>query len=122
MRGRIFVPTMNTETDSTTTSARPSLFRNWISLAGVVVAIGALFSFVLDALAAFSNPYIGILTYCVVPAFLISGIVLTGFGIWRERRKRQRDNLSVPRIQIDLSRPRDRRVLAAFAAGSLLFI
>src|SRR5208282_185901 len=43
-------------------------------------------------------------------------------GVWRERRKRQRENLSVPRIQIDLSRPRDRRILTAFVIGSLLFI
>ena len=117
---------MKIDTDSNTPHIRPSLFRNWISLAGVVVAIGALFSFlllfVLDALAAFSNPYIGILTYCVVPAFLISGMVLTAFGVWRERRKRQRENLSVPRIQIDLSRPGDRRILVVFIIGSLLFI
>ena len=117
---------MNTVTDLNTPPARPSLLRNWMSLTGLVVAIGALFSFLLlfmlDALAGFSNPYIGILTYCVVPAFLISGIFLTVLGMWRERRKRQREKLSVPRIQIDLSRPHDRRVLAAFITGSLLFI
>jgi len=117
---------MNTGNDFTTPPARPSLLRNWMSLIGLVVAIGGLFSFLLlfmlDALAGFSNPYIGILTYCVVPAFLISGIFLAALGIWRERRKRLRDNLSVPRIQIDLSRPHDRRVLAAFVTGSLLFI
>ena len=117
---------MNTGNDLNTPPARPSLLRNWMSLTGLVVAIGALFSFLLlfmlDALAGFSNPYIGILTYCVVPAFLISGIFLTALGMWRERRKRQRENLSVPRMQIDLSRPGDRRILAAFVAGSLLFI
>ena len=47
----------------------PSLFRNWISFIGMVVAIGALFSFlllfVLDALAKFANPYVSILTYMV---------------------------------------------------------
>ena len=71
----------------------PSLFRNWMSWIGFVVAIGALFSFfllfMLDAVAHFSNPYIGILTYCVVPAFLISGIALTFLGAWLERRETQ---------------------------------
>ena len=54
---------------------RPSLFRNWISLVGMVVAVGALFSFLLlftlDAISKFSNPYVSILTYIVVPQFLI---------------------------------------------------
>ena len=53
---------------------RPSLFRNWISLIGIVVGVGALFSFlllfVLDAVSHFSNPYVSILTYLVVPVFL----------------------------------------------------
>ncbi len=63
---------------------RPSLFRNWISFIGAVVALGALFSFLLlfisDAIAKFSNPYVSILTYIVVPVFLIGGILLAFVG------------------------------------------
>src|ERR1035441_1622257 len=58
-----------------------SLLRNWMSLSGLVVVIGSLFSFfllfVLDAVAHFSNPYLGILTYIIAPGFLISGLLLT---------------------------------------------
>ena len=72
----------------------PSIFRNWISFIGVVVGIGALFSFlllfVLDAIAKFSNPYVSLLTYMLVPAFLIGGIVLAFAGAWLERRRRAR--------------------------------
>ncbi len=104
----------------------PSLFRNWLSLTGLVLGIGALFSFallfMLDAMANFSNPYIGILTYFVVPGFLVSGIALAVFGAWRERGKRKRGNLAVPRLQIDLANARDRRMLLAFAVGSTLFL
>jgi hypothetical protein len=103
-----------------------SLFRNWLSLTGLVVSVGALFSFtllfVLDAIAKFSNPYIGILTYCVVPGFLVSGLALAVLGAWRERGKRKRGNLSVPRLQIDLGNPRDRRSLLVFAVCSTLFL
>src|SRR4051812_30161761 len=92
---------------------RPSLLRNWTSLVGLVVSVGALFSFfllfMLDALSKSANPYVGILTFCVVPAFLISGIGLTFFGAWRERRKRQHSGQSVPGMQIDLASSRDRK-------------
>jgi nitrate/TMAO reductase-like tetraheme cytochrome c subunit len=102
----------------------PSLFRNWCSLIGLVISIGALFSFfllfMLDAISKSANPYVGILTFCVVPAFLISGIALTIFGAWRERRKRGQS--SVPQIQIDLTNPRELRLLVAFIAGSVVFI
>ncbi len=103
-----------------------SLFRNWLSLGGVVLSSGALFSFgllcMLDEMARLSNPYIGILTYCVAPVFLIGGLGLVFGGAWLERRKRRRGNMAVPRLQMDLENPRDRRLLAAFVAGALLFI
>ncbi|HUB86872.1 MAG TPA: cytochrome C [Verrucomicrobiae bacterium] len=112
--------------DTAPTTKRPSAFQNWISLTGTVVAIGALFSFLLlflmDSLAGGRNPYVGILTFCVTPVFLISGIVLAVFGVWRERRKRRRAGTEVPRIQIDLSRARDRRILFIFVISGLLFI
>ena len=86
---------------------RPSLFRNWISLVGMVVGIGALFSFLLlfmlDAIAKFSNPYVSILTYMGVPAFLIGGIVLAFVGAWRERRRRAHGT-GPTSLQIDLNR------------------
>src|SRR5438876_947198 len=96
---------------NSTPDHRPSLFRNWISLVGLVVAVGALFSFlllfVLDAISKFSNPYVSILTYIVVPQFLIGGLILTFFGAWRERRRRARGT-GPTSLQIDLNRPRDR--------------
>jgi len=104
---------------------RPSLFRNWISLVGLVVGIGALFSFLLlfglDAIAKFSNPYVSILTYMVVPAFLIGGIILTFIGVWRERRRRAQ-GVGPTLLQIDLNRPRDRRNAVAFVSGSVVFL
>jgi len=104
---------------------RPSLFRNWISLIGTVIAIGALFSFlllfVLDAISKFSNPYFSILTYIGVPQFLIGGIVLAFYGAWRERRRRAH-GVGPASLQIDLNQPRDRRNLIAFVSGSVVFL
>jgi len=115
---------MNPENTPTKTT-RLSLFRNWISLVGMVVGIGALFSFllllVLDAIAKVSNPYVSILTYIVVPAFLSLSVALGFIGAWRERRRRAKGS-GATSLQIDLNRPRDRRGVVAFIAGSVIFL
>ena len=106
--------------------ARPSLLRNWISLTGLVIMVGSLFSFLLlfmlDTLANFSNPYIGILTYFIAPAFLFFGLLLTVIGALRERKKLGEFAGLLPKMVVDLSRPRDRRIMGLFIAGSLLFL
>ena len=105
---------------------RPSLLQNWMSLTGLVVEIGGLFSFfllfMLDAVGHFSNPYISILTWMVTPAFLVFGFILTVIGVLRERRRRAKTDSWMAAVQIDLSRPRDRRILITFVISSLLFI
>src|SRR5512133_1081962 len=114
-------------TENTAPGARrPSLLRNWLSLTGLVVVIGSLFSFVLlflvDALAHFSNPYIGILTYFIAPFFLLFGLVLTAIGALRERRKLGQSTGLLPKMVVDLSRPRDRKIMAIFLGSSVLFL
>ena len=115
---------MNSENTPGKTT-RLSLFRNWLSLVGMVVGIGALFSFllllVLNAVAKVSNPYVSILTYIVVPAFLTFSIALIFLGALWERRREARGGKAIS-LQIDLSRPRDRRGVAAFIAGSVVFL
>ncbi|HEX7578208.1 MAG TPA: cytochrome C, partial [Verrucomicrobiae bacterium] len=105
---------------------RPSLLQNWMSLSGLVIVIGGLFSFfllfMLDAIGHFSNPYISILTWMVSPAFLVFGFILTLIGVLRTRHKRVGGDSMVSAVQIDLSRPRDRRILVTFVISSLLFI
>lgn len=107
------------------TSKSPSSFRNWISFVGMVVAIGALFSFLLlftlDALSKFSNPYVSLLTYMGVPAFLIGGIGLMLAGAARERRRRAHGKLPTS-LNIDLNKPHDRRVVLTFVSGSTVFL
>ena len=55
-----------------------SNYNNWISAIGAVIAIGALFSFALlvwmDFTQGEKNPYLGIFTYLVAPAFLVLGL------------------------------------------------
>ena len=105
---------------------RSSVFRNWLSLTGLVVIVGSLFSFflllLLDALAPFANPYVGILTYLVAPGFLIIGLLLALLGAFLRHRQIVRTSGPLPALRIDLTRPRDRRLFGFFLAGSVLFL
>jgi nitrate/TMAO reductase-like tetraheme cytochrome c subunit len=108
------------------TAARPSLLRNWISMSGLVIVSGALFSvfflFLLELMTGGSNPYVGILMFVVGPAFLIFGLAVTLVGAWRERRKLGHFTGLLPKMVVDLSRPQDRKLMAGFIVGSLGFI
>src|SRR3954467_141480 len=103
-------------------------FRNWLSLAGLIVFIGSLFAFILlfalDTFAPRSNPYLGILMYVVAPGFTILGAFFIALGALVDRRHALRASPSAfPRtFHIDLTRPRDRKVLGAFIAGSVFFL
>src|ERR1035441_6307610 len=105
---------------------RSSVFRNWLSLTGLVVIVGSLFSFLLllllDALAHFANPYVGILTYLVAPAFLVLGLFLALLGALLRHRQILKTSGPLPPLRIDLTLPRDRRLLGFFLAGSVLFL
>jgi nitrate/TMAO reductase-like tetraheme cytochrome c subunit len=100
-------------------------YRNWLSLAGAVVATGSLFSFLflfaIDLFAHNGNPYMGILAYVVAPCFFVLGTLMWVLGVWIQRRRARVDLLSRA-ITIDLSRPRDKRVLVAFIAGTVVFL
>jgi nitrate/TMAO reductase-like tetraheme cytochrome c subunit len=121
---------MSTEKEPSSTT-RPSLLRNWLSLSGLVISVGSLFSFILllmlDAMAHSSNPYIGILTYLVAPMFLVTGLLLAAIGALRARRKLAQAGTAggvgfFPKIVIDLSRPRDRKALGYFILGAVIFL
>lgn len=100
---------------------RLKLFSNWISLSGAVFAAGSVFAFLLlfgiELFLPHSNPYMGILVYVVAPICFFLGLVLILIGRWVQRRKKVSSHL-----QIDLSRPRDRKILVGFALCALFFL
>jgi len=109
-------------------SKQARYFRNWLSLAGAIIALGSLFAFLLlfaiDLFAHHGNPYMGILAYVVAPGFLFLGMILMGTGVWIQRRHARKPGESRPShvLTIDLSRTRDKRVLAAFITGGVVFL
>lgn len=116
---------MSNETNPGSVS-RLSVFRNWLSLSGFVLILSSLFAFLLlftiDSIAHFSNPYIGILTYFVTPAFTFLGLLLALFGALLRRRRLLKSVPLRPVVTIDLTRPRDRKLLGFFLAGSAVFL
>jgi hypothetical protein len=102
-----------------------SLARNLLSEIGAVIAIIAvaniIFLVFVDLTAARENPYLGVLAYMVVPAFLFLGILLFVAGVLLERRRRKRTG-GVPEFpDIDLNIPRIRYITYISVAAGLLF-
>ena len=120
---------MSDSSTPTPKESRLNRFRNWLSLAGMVLAVASFFAFLLlfavDLLATHANPYMGILAYVVTPMFLFTGIAMMIAGYILESRRLRR-GLPVAEeklvLHIDLSRKRDRRLLVGFAAGSVGFM
>ena len=98
------------------------MFQNWLSLSGVVVAVGSVFSclflFATELFVPHSNPYMGILIYILAPAFFVFGVALMVVGLWLHRRQKAVASVLV----VNLSRPRDRKLLGGFVAGALVFL
>jgi len=103
----------------------PLLIENWISLPGIVLAASSFFAVAflvaIDFTRGFGNPYLGILTYLVAPAFLVTGLALIVGGVVVERRRRRREAPGeVPKHpRIDFNVPRQRR---AFLVTSVLAV
>lgn len=107
--------------------SRPrSHFNNWISAIGIVLAIGALFSFALLVWMDFTqhnkNPYLGIFTYIVAPAFLITGLGLTFFGAWAQRRWALKHAAMPDKWRLDFSDTKQRRRVVIFGCGTVAFV
>ncbi|HEX7862762.1 MAG TPA: NapC/NirT family cytochrome c [Verrucomicrobiae bacterium] len=104
----------------------PGPFRNWLTLAGTIIAAGGLLAFLLlfaiDITAHGGNPYMGLLAYVVAPGFMLLGIAIAFLGVWLHRRQlRKAGESKASRITIDLTRSRDRKILAGAAFGAAMF-
>ena len=106
----------------------PTLFRNYISFAGAVIVIAAVVSilllFLIELTQSASNPYLGIVTYVILPGFLAFGllVVVTGMLLERRRRRRSPDSEILPYPKIDLNDARQRHTATALLALSFIFV
>ena len=67
---------------------------NLLSVSGAVLttvsAVLFLVFFFLDAFGFHSNPYLGIVTFLILPAIFVCGLLLIPLGFWRARRRAAR--------------------------------
>jgi len=71
-----------------------------------------------------ANPYVGVVTYLVFPAFLVLGVLMIPVGmIWDWRRKRREERPEAARFPVvDLNLPSHRRAFLTFLVGGILFV
>ena len=93
------------------------LFGNYVSLIGAIIAgismLTNAFLLILDFMAPRHNPYVGIITYMVLPGVVLTGVamVLVGAAVRYSRLRRGLQIVELPRL--DLNDTRHRTVLAA---------
>src|SRR5690349_3155225 len=106
----------------------PTLFRNYISFAGALIVITAVVSilllFLIELTQTSNNPYLGIITYVVLPAFLVFGLLVILVGMLNERRRRRRspDSAIPPYPKLDLNEPSQRRLAIVLLTLSFIFV
>ena len=87
----------------------PDNYRNWLTLLGAVLttvsAVLFLIFFFLDLAGFHTNPYMGIVTFLLLPAAFVLGLALIPLGVWRERRRLALGKPVTPWPVLDFSRP-----------------
>ena len=117
-----------TERPTGKSPGRPSLLENWVSLPGIILAASSFFAavclIVIDSFRGFSNPYMGILTYVIAPAFLTAGLALmAGGALWERRRRRRFLPGEIPAYpRIDFNVPHQRRTFITVAVLTFVFL
>jgi nitrate/TMAO reductase-like tetraheme cytochrome c subunit len=89
------------------------------ALAGLSLSLIALLV-TLEVLAEQKHPYMGIITFLILPAFLLTGVALMIVGVLRQVRLRHRGIGTPPLPRLDLNDPRHRRAMLLASVGTVL--
>jgi hypothetical protein len=82
-----------------------------------------IFLTILEFLSPDTKPYMGIITFIILPIFLLIGIFLLIFGMLRERRRLEKGIQRRKRFLIlDLNDVKQRRIFFSFSTGIILLL
>jgi c(7)-type cytochrome triheme protein len=102
------------------------LFRNWTSLIGAVIAglslTVTIFLLIVDFLAPRHNPYVGIITYMLLPGIILVGLAVVVVGASVRYYKLRRGRVVVELPQLDLNTPRHRFLLGTGVSLIIAFL
>ena len=106
----------------------PSIFYNWITLIGVLVGalsfIMIVLLYLIDTFVQGTTIYLGLVTFIILPVFVLLGMLLIAVGALVEHRRRARGrapSFSLT-IQIDLRNPAHVTTLLIWAVGTVVFL
>jgi len=106
-----------------------SLTRNAISLIGTALALATLILMItlfgMELWGFEGGPYLGILTYLILPMFFVLGLVMIPVGVvlWRRKLRRMPGNEEVGLLPVfDLNAPATRRWLLIFLGATVVNI
>ena len=106
-----------------------SLTRNAISLIGTAIALAALILMItlfgMEIWGFEGGPYLGILTYLILPMIFVFGLVLIPVGVvlWRRKLRRQPGGEDVSLLPVfDLNKPATRRWMLIFLGATVVNI
>jgi hypothetical protein len=104
----------------------PGSFYNPLTLGGAAVASLSLlliaFLILLETFAARQKPYMGIIAFVILPAFLIVGLVLVAAGVIREQFRRDKAVSRGLLPVIDLNNTRHQVAFLVFSVGTVLLL
>ena len=105
----------------------PSVFYNGITMAGAgLAAVSLLLIFFLMAIEALSDehsPYMGIVAFVILPAFLVVGLITIAAGAIRQHRRRRLGLQTTERLpRVDLNDPAVLRASVIIGTGTVVFL
>lgn len=105
----------------------PDYFYNWISAVGAFLATGTFCIIVMliaiDLFVRETTLYLGLLTYMILPGFVVAGLVMIAVGAFLEKRRRDqgRGASMAPVLNLDLRNPKQRRAVFVFVGERRFF-
>ena len=99
------------------------LTRHPVGLLGAALALASLILFLvlfgIEAVGFQGGPYLGILTFIIIPAIFVLGLILMPIGLRLDRRRQERHQGDAFPV-IDLNRPTVRRAALAFVGATVV--